>query len=98
MTKQEILKWYNSKDPAKFMYGLMYGTRNKLNPIEEDITELNYTNLELSKNEDCFIFIWGWPGPDVNFYEFNDYGVTWSFSKEELINYWREKYDSYKNF
>jgi hypothetical protein len=30
------------------------------------------------------IYIWGWPGPDYNFYKFSDYGETWAFTKEEL--------------
>jgi len=42
--------------------------------------------LTISKQGDCLIFVWGWPGPDVNFYEFKDYGITWSFIKEDLLN------------
>ena len=30
--------------------------------------------------------MWGWPGPDYNIYYFKDYGYTWAFDREELIN------------
>jgi hypothetical protein len=35
-------------------------------------------------NPDCFVYIWGYPGPDGNIYEFKDYGKTWSFNKNDL--------------
>jgi hypothetical protein len=41
--------------------------------------------LEIGIHADCFIYVWGWPGPDANIYEFKDYGKTWSFYKKDLI-------------
>ena len=40
--------------------------------------------MMLGKDNDCLIFVWGWPGPDANIYRFEDYGVTWAFTKKEL--------------
>ena len=67
------------------IYGYMYGERMKNSPIEEDIVFIKKRYLQVGKHADCFIFIWGWPGPDGNIYEFKDYGKTWSFNKEDLI-------------
>ena len=73
------LKKYNG------IYGYMYGERNHYNSIEEDIIFIPQKDLQISKQADCFIYIWGWPGPDVNFYKFKDYKKTWSFNKEDLL-------------
>lgn len=67
------------------IYGYMYGQRIESRPIEEDIVFISKKYLQIGKHADCFIYVWGWPGPDVNFYEFKDYGKTWSFDKEDLI-------------
>lgn len=73
------LKKYNG------IYGYMYGERNYYNSIEEDIIFIPQKDLQISKQADCFIYIWGWPGPDANFYKFKDYKKTWSFNKEDLL-------------
>ena len=67
------------------IYGYMYGQRSKFHSLEKDIIFIKSKNLKVSKQADCFIYVWGWPGPDVNFYQFKDYGKTWSFNKEDLI-------------
>ena len=67
------------------IYGYMYGQRIKSHPIEDDILFIKQKDLKISKQADCFLYVWGWPGPDVNFYYFKDYGKTWSFNKEDLI-------------
>ena len=47
---------------------------------------INKQKLILGKNRDCFVFRWGWHGPDINIYQFKDYGVTWAFDKSDIIN------------
>lgn len=58
----------------------MYGSRT----INDEIIEINKSDLTLGKNGDCFIYVWGFPGPDVNIYDFKEYGETWAFSKDEI--------------
>ena len=89
MDNTKFLDWYyDTREP---IYGLMYNKRTISKPIEEDICFINHKELKLSEYKDSFIFIWGWPGPDYNLYKFKDYGVTWAFTKEELINYYKER-------
>ena len=92
MTNEKILEWYNTSNPNDKIYGFMYGyptiniCRHGTTYQEPDkIISISKLDLKLSKNQDCFIFIWGWPGPDANLYKFKDYGVTWAFS-EEILN------------
>ncbi len=81
MTNPEI---YENLYKYGGIYGYMYGERQISIPIEEDIIFINTKNLTISKNADCFVYIWGYPGPDGNIYKFNDYGKTWSFNKNDL--------------
>lgn len=67
------------------IYGYMYGKRIQSRPIEEDIIFIEKKYLKIGKYADCFIFTWGWPGPDANIYEFKDYSKTWSFYKKDLM-------------
>ena len=67
------------------IYGYMYGQRTFNIPLEKDITFIPKDCLQIGKHKDCFIYVWGWPGPDANIYYFKDYGKTWSFCKEDLI-------------
>lgn len=90
-TKQEILYQYYSIK-TKSIFGYMYGEPLKTILInngekileKDEIIEINKNNLILGKNGDCFIYIWGFPGPDGNIYKFEDYGRTWAFTKEEI--------------
>ena len=70
MTKEEILKWYNNKQPDTIA-GAMYGS-----PTDRFI-EIEKSSLILDKNNEAFIYIWGWPGPDFTLYYLKDYGKTW---------------------
>lgn len=82
MTNVEI--YHNLKNIGG-IYGYMYGQRILSTPINEDIIFIKQKDLIIGKQADCFVYIWGWPGPDGNIYEFKDYGKTWSFNKEDLI-------------
>ncbi len=68
------------------IYGYMYGSRNPKRPIDEDIIWISQKVLRISNNGECFIYIWGYPGPDYNKYNFSDYSITWAFDKQILID------------
>ena len=57
--------------------GTMYGEkRNK----DSEMIDLDISRIELAYENDepkGFIYIWGWPGPDCNFYYFKDLNKTW---------------------
>ena len=42
---------------------------------------------DVSKFDDSFIYVWGWPGPDWTEYRFEDFGITWGFSKKDFERY-----------
>lgn len=64
------------------IWGEMYG-RKRTDP-NAVILEIKKHELQKTKKDDSIIYIWGWPGPDANIYQFSDYGETWAFTKEEL--------------
>lgn len=66
------------------IYGYMYGKRIPSIPIDKDIIFIEQKQLDIGKSADCFVYIWGYPGPDGNIYKFEDYGKTWSFDKNDL--------------
>lgn len=80
--KEEVMK-------HDFIYSLMYSP-NKLDyySLEEQIIKIKTSELRWYKNEEGFIYIWGWPGPDANFYERSTYGKGWAYTKEEIIKEW----------
>lgn len=65
MTNDEIrYKFYSS---ASKFYGTMYGGpygKSEFDTIEE----INKKDIEFCEDVDAFCYIWGWPGPDANFY------------------------------
>ena len=64
------------------IWGEMYGQkRTDPNAI---ILEIKKHELHKTKKDDSVIYIWGWPGPDCNIYNYSDYGETWAFTPEEL--------------
>lgn len=84
MNNEEILKRLKHED---FIYGYMYGRPyiNTSHGYEKDkVIKIKTSELQVGKNKDCFIYIWGYPGPDGNIYKFSDYNVTWSFDEGVL--------------
>ena len=81
MTNPEI---YENLYKYGGIYGYMYGERTPSIPIDNDITFIKQKELIIGKQADCFVYIWGYPGPDGNIYEFKDYGKTWSFDRNDL--------------
>lgn len=87
MSYQNILD--KLADPnVKEIYGYMYGTPYIYCGCDEyrpdKIVAISKSAVRLGINNNCLIYIWGWPGPDANIYKFADYGVTWAFSKREI--------------
>ncbi len=81
MTNFEI---YKKLKEVGGIYGYMYGERTPSISIDNDIIFIEQKQLTIGKQADCFVYIWGYPGPDGNIYEFKDYGKTWSFNKNDL--------------
>ena len=77
----------------EYIYGYMYGRpiynlKNYRTP-EDQIIEIKTKEIEWPANpkvaSEEFLFVWGWPGPDYNTYLRKDYGQTWAYTKEELL-------------
>lgn len=66
--KEEVMK-------HDFIYSLMYSPY-KIDscPLEEQIVKIKTSKLKWYKDDEGFIYIWGWPGPDANSYERSTYG------------------------
>lgn len=80
--KEEVLQ-------HKSFFSLMYSpVRVPHSSIEEQIVEIETSKLEWYLNNEGFIYIWGWPGPDFNSYTRDTYGKGWAYTKEEIINAW----------
>ncbi len=52
---------------------------------------------KLRGNENGYLYVWGWPGPDCNFYAFKDRGITWGYSREEIKDITYEEWKRYRN-
>lgn len=71
------------------IFSLMYSpTLVKSWTLEEQVLEIKTSELDWNKDEEGFIYIWGWPGPDYNFYTRKTYGKGWAFTKQEIIEAW----------
>lgn len=73
------------------IWSLMYDSYADFIPLERQIIEIKVEELKWSKDKAVAYLIWGWPGPDVNTYRESDYGITWAFTRKELIDYWKER-------
>lgn len=81
MDKEEFLR---ESKKHKYIYGYMYGQPI---PMSNGIYDTRIINVPISKIDildDCFLYKWGWPGPDGNIFKYEDYGVFWAFSKEDI--------------
>lgn len=68
------------------IYGYMYVDPRPDIPISEKVSGkiIFIKEDELKIQSGGFLEVWGWPGPDWNFYSFDDYGKTWAFRKRDL--------------
>ena len=80
--KEEVMK-HDS------IYSLMYSPHKvDFLSLEDQIVEIKISELKWYKDEEGFIYVWGWPGPDANCYERSTYGKGWAYTKEEIIKEW----------
>ena len=70
-------------------YSLMYPNFVKFYSVEEQIILIKTSSVKWNPTKTLFYYIWGWPGPDCNMYDANNYSKTWAFTKEELLQYWK---------
>ena len=92
MTNNEIREKFYS--PSIKFYGRMYGNEyiltndknGKTVKMLDEIIRIDKKELKIGINGDCFIYRWGWPGPDINLYYFKDYGKTWAFNMKDFKN------------
>ena len=82
---------YDKITSQESIFSLMYDNYVDFISLEEQIVEIKTKKLSWSKDKTVAYLVWGWPGPDVNMYDKNNYGITWAFTREELIDYWKEK-------
>ena len=75
----------------KGIYAYMYGhptinvVRDGKPSIEPDkIIFIEREKLDIGSNG--FVYVWGWPGPDYNYYDYDDYGITWALTEDELLS------------
>lgn len=76
-------------DDIDSIYAFMYGSPFLYcgNHWEQDkVIKIPKDDLTINSNKDCLIYTWGYPGPDRNYYYFEDYGKTWVFADKELKN------------
>lgn len=78
-----------------WFWGTMYGGKPKKDC--DEIVKIDVKSCEMSADGTSFCYVWGWPGPDCNFYDEADYGKTWAweledFGLEDIEDYLLEKY------
>jgi len=74
------------------LFLLMYAQRNEKNyPNIEDviISASVKDNIDFTTDGQGFVYIYGMFSGDYDYHDFDDYGKTWAFTKEELIDYWK---------
>lgn len=89
---------YKAVMKHEIIYSLIYGaTHVDWRTTEDQIITIKTKKLEWSKDKKEFYYIWSWPGPpDYNTYTAENYGKTWAFSKEKLVEFW-DKNERKKN-
>jgi len=78
---KDILDRFNHEG-TKYIVGTMYGGKYP----QDKLTIISKDQLQLSKNCDSLLYVWAYPGPDYNEYRFEDYGLTWAFTPEDVYN------------
>ena len=68
-------------------YSLMYPNFVKFYSVEEQIVPIKTSSVKWNPTKTLFYYIWGCL--DCNIYDANNYGRTWTFTKEELLQYWK---------
>lgn len=88
MSKEEAVKILEKQG---YIFGYLFGepyvnvtslADNTEKKVKDKVIKIEGSKLEIL--EDCFAYVWGWPGPDVNYYRFSRYGYNWSFDEKDL--------------
>ena len=83
--KEEVLQ-------HKVIFSLMYSPdKVDFRTLEEQIIKINTSELKWYINEEGFVYVWGWPGPDANFYTRKTYGKGWAYTRQEIIEAWENE-------
>lgn len=83
--KEEVLQ-------HKHIFSLMYSPNRFYDtPLKEQIIKINTSELKWYINEEGFIYVWGWPGPDANLYTRETYGKGWAYTRQEIIKAWENE-------
>ncbi len=80
----------------EYIYVLMYAQRNeKSYPNVEDviISVKVENNIDFTTDRKGFVYVWGRFAGDYDYHDFNNYGKTWAYTKQELIDYWTKGAD-----
>ena len=94
MSENEIFERFFDSS-TRSIWGYMYGkpkistfVKGKLEMIPDKLIEIGKSEVKYVENnagEKGLLFVWGYPGPDCNFYKLCDYGKTWAFTKDEIV-------------
>lgn len=68
------------------IYAYMYGSPYLNFGDHKEVDKIVFLDKdELRIGDNSFTYIWGWPGPDYNVYEFADYEKTWAFREYDIV-------------
>ena len=81
MNKEQFLE--ESKN-HEVIYGFMYGAPMPCGTTAYNTTILDYSIEKIKVGDDGLYYQWGWPGPDGNFYDYEDYGIFWAFERDDI--------------
>lgn len=90
LTAKQIVQTGNYDCLYVFMHGRMFedvitdADYNKETRLAK-IIKLEKKAVELDRKGLGFFFIWGFPGPDYDYFLYSDYNYSWSFSEDELL-------------
>ena len=77
---------------AKIIWSLMYSPyKVPWRPLKRQIIKIKVSELKFSSDGNCFYYIWGQPGPDVNKYDLSTYGKGWALTKDEILKAWENE-------
>lgn len=101
MINDIVITYFDSKE-CDGIYGYMYGTPYGIAINDDGSTRyvpekiIDIPKRLIKKHDDCFAYIYGWPGPDINIYTFEDYGITWAFEKKEIKKLTAKEWEEYE--
>lgn len=81
----EIVAKFNNPETKRF-FGTVFGGDSRYEKVLEiKITRSPaFNNPWIGREGDRFRWAWGWPGPDISEYKFDDYGRTWAWTLDDF--------------